>query len=140
MSIVILFPSLYPPWVHVYLQITIPNFVFILRVPTLSFIGWNPQNVLFTPAVYCKRYSKPPSSCVLPGLWQCISFEVNYCFLLPCGLLYSHYMYVVLFYLWYSFIDPGLSTVLTLNVPNPKLLARVCTPFDFHSEALVGVS
>jgi len=35
---VMLFPSpLYPPWVHV----TIPNFVFILRVPTLSFIGWN---------------------------------------------------------------------------------------------------
>jgi len=41
---VILFPSpLYPPWVHVYLQVTIPNFVFIRRVPTLSFTGWNPK-------------------------------------------------------------------------------------------------
>jgi len=69
-----------------------------------------------------------------------MSFEVNYCSPLPCGLLYSHYTYVVLFYLWYSFVDPDLSIVLTLHVPNPNSLARVFIPFDFHSEALVGVS
>jgi len=48
-------------------------------------------------------------------------------------------MYAVLFYLWYSVIDLGLSIVLALHVPDPNSLARVFIPFDFHSEALVEV-